>query len=147
LWQFAVPSTITNHDSHTQLYVDAPDVEVALQKAESLGGTRPLSQAVGGTLLVGQFTDGGGSSIVTRCGHYLVNPGISARTVTSHVEQSRRDILHSVEEFSFRKVEAARIVGVKKWPKDRKSKTLSKLTRSERHPAAVALCPVLVESW
>lgn len=39
-------------------YVSVPDVEAALQKAESLGGTRVMGPAgTPGALVVGQFTD------------------------------------------------------------------------------------------
>ena len=53
------------YDSHALFYVGVPDVEVALQKAESLGGTRLMGpeKAPGGDLLVGQFTDPEGNLI------------------------------------------------------------------------------------
>lgn len=40
-------------------YVGVPDVEAALRKAESLGGTRTMGpdRAPGGALVVGHFTD------------------------------------------------------------------------------------------
>jgi predicted enzyme related to lactoylglutathione lyase len=48
-----------NHAGHVTFYVAVPDVEAALQKAESLGGTRAMGpdQAPGGNLVVGHFTD------------------------------------------------------------------------------------------
>jgi len=53
------------YDSHVVFYVGVPDVEAALQKAESLGGTRAMGpeQAPGGALVVGQFTDPDGHLI------------------------------------------------------------------------------------
>ena len=47
------------YDSHVLFYVGVPDVEAALQQAESLGGTRRMGpdQAPGAALVVGQFTD------------------------------------------------------------------------------------------
>jgi len=47
------------YDSHVMFYVDVPDVEAALLKAESLGGKRQLGpdQAAGSPLVVGHFTD------------------------------------------------------------------------------------------
>ena len=46
------------YDGHVIFYVGVPDVEAALQKAESLGGTRRMGpdQAPTG-LVVGHFTD------------------------------------------------------------------------------------------
>lgn len=48
-----------NYDGHAVFYVGVPDVEAALQKAESLGGTRRVGpeQNPGTDLVVGQFTD------------------------------------------------------------------------------------------
>jgi len=48
-----------NYDGHAVFYVGVPDVEAALQKAESLGGTRRMGpeQNPGTDLVVGQFTD------------------------------------------------------------------------------------------
>lgn len=45
--------------SHTIFYVSVPDVEAALQKAESLGGKRVMGPAKNpnGKLVVGHFTD------------------------------------------------------------------------------------------
>jgi predicted enzyme related to lactoylglutathione lyase len=53
------------YESHAIFYVGVPDVEAALQKAESLGGTRWMGpeQAPGGGLLVGHFTDPEGNLI------------------------------------------------------------------------------------
>jgi predicted enzyme related to lactoylglutathione lyase len=45
-------------------YIGVPDVEAALQKAESLGGARVMGpEGTPGTLVVGQFTDPGGNLI------------------------------------------------------------------------------------
>jgi predicted enzyme related to lactoylglutathione lyase len=44
--------------------VGVPEVEAALQKAESLGGTRKMGpEGTPGTLVVGQFTDPEGNLI------------------------------------------------------------------------------------
>ena len=52
------------YDSHVIFYVGVPDVEVALRKAESLGGTRRLGPARAPTgLVVGHFTDPEGNLI------------------------------------------------------------------------------------
>jgi uncharacterized protein len=47
------------YDGHAIFYVGVPDVEAALQQAESLGGTRTMGPAAapGGALVVGHFTD------------------------------------------------------------------------------------------
>jgi predicted enzyme related to lactoylglutathione lyase len=47
------------YDGHVVFYVGVPDVEAALQKAESLGGKRRMGpeQAPGTALAVGHFTD------------------------------------------------------------------------------------------
>ncbi len=47
------------YDGHVTFYVEVPDVEAALAKAESLGGTRVIGpDAVPGTdVVLGQFTD------------------------------------------------------------------------------------------
>ncbi|MDQ1505635.1 MAG: uncharacterized protein QOD57_3362 [Actinomycetota bacterium] len=47
------------YESRVLFYVGVPDVEAALKKAESLGGTRRMGPepATGGDLAVGQFTD------------------------------------------------------------------------------------------
>ena len=48
----------TDYDSHTIFYVGVPDVEAALQRAESLGGTRRMGPEQAPTgLVVGHFTD------------------------------------------------------------------------------------------
>jgi predicted enzyme related to lactoylglutathione lyase len=48
-----------DYDGHVIFYVGVPDVEAALQKAESLGGTRAMGpdRAPGTNLVVGHFTD------------------------------------------------------------------------------------------
>lgn len=53
------------YDSHAVFYVGVPDVEAALQKAESLGGTRRMgpNRAPGRDLVVGHFTDPEGNLI------------------------------------------------------------------------------------
>ena len=53
------------YDGHVIFYVGVPDVEVALQKAESLGGTRRMGpdRAPGTALVVGHFTDPEGNLI------------------------------------------------------------------------------------
>ena len=47
------------YDGHAIFYVRVPDVEAALQKTESLGGTRRMGPAKnpGAELVVGHFTD------------------------------------------------------------------------------------------
>jgi predicted enzyme related to lactoylglutathione lyase len=47
------------YDGHVIFYVGVPDVEAALQKAESLGGTRRMGpdRSAGTGLVVGHFTD------------------------------------------------------------------------------------------
>jgi predicted enzyme related to lactoylglutathione lyase len=46
------------HQRRALFYVGVPNVEAALNKAESLGGTRRLGpEGAPGTLVVGQFTD------------------------------------------------------------------------------------------
>jgi predicted enzyme related to lactoylglutathione lyase len=47
------------YDGHVIFYVGVPDVEAALDKAESLGGTRTMGpeRAPGANLVVGHFTD------------------------------------------------------------------------------------------
>jgi uncharacterized protein len=48
----------TEYDGHVIFYVGVPDVEAALQRAESLGGTRRMGPARAPTgLVVGHFTD------------------------------------------------------------------------------------------
>jgi len=52
------------YGSHVIFYVGVPDVEAALRKAESLGGTRRLGPARAPTgLVVGHFTDPEGNLI------------------------------------------------------------------------------------
>jgi uncharacterized protein len=52
------------YDSHVIFYVGVPNVEAALQKAESLGGTRQMGPAQAPTgLVVGHFTDPDGNLI------------------------------------------------------------------------------------
>jgi predicted enzyme related to lactoylglutathione lyase len=52
------------YDSHALFYVGVPDVEAALARAESLGGTRTLGPQTSPTgLVVGQFTDPDGNLI------------------------------------------------------------------------------------
>ncbi len=48
-----------NYDGHAIFYVGVPNVEAALQKAESLGGTRRMGPAKnpGAEVVVGHFTD------------------------------------------------------------------------------------------
>ena len=52
------------YGGHVTFYVEVPDVEAALTKAESLGGTRAFGPEtiMGGTVL-GQFTDPEGHMI------------------------------------------------------------------------------------
>jgi len=46
------------YDGHVTFYVAVPDVEEALQKAESLGGTRVMGpETIMDDLVLGQFTD------------------------------------------------------------------------------------------
>ena len=46
------------YDGHVTFYVGVPDVEAALAKAESLGGTRVMGpDEVMPGLVIGQFTD------------------------------------------------------------------------------------------
>jgi len=52
------------YDGHVVFYVGVPDVEAALRKAESLGGTRRLGPARAPTgLVVGHFADPEGNVI------------------------------------------------------------------------------------
>jgi predicted enzyme related to lactoylglutathione lyase len=52
------------YDSHVIFYVGVPEVEAALQQAESLGGTRKMGPARSPTgLVVGHFTDPEGNLI------------------------------------------------------------------------------------
>jgi predicted enzyme related to lactoylglutathione lyase len=51
-------------ESHVVFYVQVPEVEAALRKAESLGGRRHLGpEGVPGKLMVGQFTDPEGNLV------------------------------------------------------------------------------------
>ncbi|MQA77971.1 MAG: glyoxalase [Streptosporangiales bacterium] len=54
-------------EARVLFYVGVPDVEAALRKAESLGGTRAMgpepAQARAGDLVVGHFTDPAGNVI------------------------------------------------------------------------------------
>jgi predicted enzyme related to lactoylglutathione lyase len=53
-----------DYDSHVIFYVGVPNVEAALQKAESLGGTRRMGPAHSPTgLVVGHFSDPDGNLI------------------------------------------------------------------------------------
>jgi hypothetical protein len=52
------------YERRVLFYVGVPDVEAALKKAESLGGTRRMGpEGTPGTLVVGQFTDPEGNLI------------------------------------------------------------------------------------
>ena len=55
----------SGYPSHAMFYVGVPDVEAALQKAESLGGTRRMGpdRAPGRDLVVAHFTDPEGNLI------------------------------------------------------------------------------------
>jgi predicted enzyme related to lactoylglutathione lyase len=53
-----------SHKSHAVFYVGVPNVEAALQRAESLGGTRAMGPATSPNgLVVGHFTDPEGTLI------------------------------------------------------------------------------------
>jgi predicted enzyme related to lactoylglutathione lyase len=57
------------YDGHVTFYVAVPDVEAALQKAESLGGTRVMGpETIMDSMVLGQFKDPEGHVIG------LVNP-------------------------------------------------------------------------
>src|SRR3954451_15966531 len=45
------------YDGHVTFYVEVPDVEAALAKAESLGGTRVMGPEDLGQVVLGHFTD------------------------------------------------------------------------------------------
>jgi predicted enzyme related to lactoylglutathione lyase len=46
------------YDGHVTFYVEVPDVEEALAKAESLGGTRIMGpETIMDSIVLGQFTD------------------------------------------------------------------------------------------
>jgi predicted enzyme related to lactoylglutathione lyase len=52
------------YERRVLFYVGVPDVEAALQKVESLGGTRQIGpEGTPGTLVIGQFTDPEGQLI------------------------------------------------------------------------------------
>lgn len=52
------------YERRVLFYIGVPDVETALQKAESLGGARELGpEGTPGTLVVGRFTDPEGNLI------------------------------------------------------------------------------------
>ncbi len=53
------------YESRALFYVGVPDVEAALQKAESLGGRRSMGpeRAPGGTLVVAHFIDPAGNLV------------------------------------------------------------------------------------
>jgi len=52
------------YEGRVLFYVSVPNVEAALQKAESLGGKRQMGpEGTPGTLVVGQFTDPEGNLI------------------------------------------------------------------------------------
>jgi uncharacterized protein len=52
------------HEPRVLFYVQVPNVEAALAKAESLGGTRRMGpEGTPGTLMVGQFTDPEGNLV------------------------------------------------------------------------------------
>jgi predicted enzyme related to lactoylglutathione lyase len=59
-----------DYEGHVTFYVEVPDVEVALVKAESLGGTRRMGpDQVPGGPVIGQFTDPEGHLVgVTQTG-------------------------------------------------------------------------------
>lgn len=53
-----------SYESHAVFYVGVPNVEAALQRAESLGGTRAMGPATSPNgLVVGHFTDPEGTLI------------------------------------------------------------------------------------
>ena len=45
------------YDGHVTFYVEVPDVEAALAKAESLGGSRTMGPEDMGEVVIGMFTD------------------------------------------------------------------------------------------
>ena len=52
------------HPPHVTFYVEVPDVEAALAKAESLGGTRMMGpDQVPGGPVIGQFRDPDGNTV------------------------------------------------------------------------------------
>jgi hypothetical protein len=54
-----IASAPDGYDGHVTFYVGVPDVEAALAKAESLGGTRLMGpdEVPGQGIVLGQFTD------------------------------------------------------------------------------------------
>ncbi len=54
-----------SYDGHVIFYIGVPDVEVALQQAESLGGTRRMGpeKNPGTDLVIGHFTDPEGNLV------------------------------------------------------------------------------------
>jgi predicted enzyme related to lactoylglutathione lyase len=65
-----VASGPEGYEGHVTFYVAVPDVEAALAKAESLGGTRVMGpETIMGDMVLGQFTDPEGHLIG------LVTPG------------------------------------------------------------------------
>ncbi|MDQ1704548.1 MAG: uncharacterized protein QOF18_914 [Frankiaceae bacterium] len=59
-----------DYEGHVTVYIEVPDVEAALVKAESLGGTRRMGpDQVPGGPIIGQFTDPEGHLVgVTQTG-------------------------------------------------------------------------------
>jgi predicted enzyme related to lactoylglutathione lyase len=52
------------YDGHVTFHIEVPDVEAALQKAESLGGSRKMGpDEIQEGLVIGQFTDPEGHRI------------------------------------------------------------------------------------
>lgn len=52
------------YEGHVTFYVEVPDVEAALQKAESLGGTRVMGpETIMAGVTLGQFTDPEGNVV------------------------------------------------------------------------------------
>ena len=62
--------TMGDYEGHVTIYVEVPDVEAALAKAESLGGTRLMGpDQVPGGPVIGQFRDPEGHMVgVTQAG-------------------------------------------------------------------------------
>ena len=53
------------YDGHVTFYIEVPDAEAALAKAEELGGTRVMGpdEVPGGGIIIGQFNDPEGHMI------------------------------------------------------------------------------------
>ena len=53
------------YEGHVTFYIEVPDIEATLQKAESLGGERRFGpdEVPGAGILIGQFADPGGRVI------------------------------------------------------------------------------------